>query len=190
MSLKRNILIRFMSSEAVTLLEGMAMGVESGGGGDAFSHISDEIKRQFQDELHNCESLDSKISAMLGFIFVSIGLIVTLAEPATDIASDKSAEYAGIIGVASLLVASGLGVIGFFIRKYEGGPEIDDLIKLYRAEEERDFQVIISRKLHDSYKFNHRQNAIKATLAKGMFVAFLVGLVLVVVWNLDRIWGG
>lgn len=159
------------------------------GKGDDFSHISGEIRRQFDQEIRNCESLDSKTGVMLGFVFVSIGLIVSLTEPVANIESNNAVEYLGLLGIASLLIAALLGVIGFFVREFKGGPNVSELIKILRKGENRDFEMIISRKLYDSYQHNHRLNHTKALCAKGMFVAFLGGLVLMVAWNLDRIWG-
>ncbi|MEW5747199.1 MAG: hypothetical protein AB1793_00215 [Candidatus Thermoplasmatota archaeon] len=154
-----------------------------------FSIITGEIQRQFDQESRNCESLDSKTGVMLGFVFVSLGLIVSLTEPVADLDSGSYVGHFGILGVISLLVAAFLGVIAFFVREFKGGADIGEIIDIYRKGEPRDYEMIISRKLYDSFLHNHRQNVFKAWFAKGMFIAFLIGLVLVVVWNLDRIWG-
>jgi hypothetical protein len=146
-----------------------------------FDPIQKEILRQYEQGIRTSESLDSKIGIMLGFIFVIIGIISSISNP---ISLNQSIPPQGIIliaGMALLLIAAFLGFWAYYMRRFQGGADPDELIEMYRMQPDRDFEMIIARKIDESRIHNRDLNREKAKLTKIMFIIFFLALLMIVI---------
>lgn len=146
-----------------------------------FEAIRQEILRQYEQGIRTSESLDSKIGIMLGFIFLIIGIISSIANPISLNQSIPPHVVILIAGMALLLIAAFLGFWAYYMRRFQGGADPDELIETYRTQPNRDFEMIIARKIDDSRIHNLDVNRKKARLTKAMFIIFFLALLMIVI---------
>lgn len=146
-----------------------------------FNVFSNEIKRQYDLLINFDDSRDTKVSIMLGFIMLIL-IQITLSKEFFDIIiQNKIPFYIFISGLMIILLAGVFGIIEYFVREYGCGPEIDDLINQYRWGVDRDFEKVISREIHECFNENRRISQDKVKYMKWMFIAFIIGLILIMI---------
>lgn len=145
-----------------------------------FTPIENEILRQYDQEFRISESHDSKIGIILGFILISIGLS-SGSISAPQVGAIHANLVLNVVGLSLLLLASILGLKAFFIRKYTGGPNIEELIALFREEGlDRDFDMVIAKRLNDSILINKEINQKRVEWIKAMFFTFALAIISIV----------
>ncbi len=149
-----------------------------------FHVISDEIKRQYDLQIKIDDSHDTKIGIMLGFILVVLAQI-TLSKEFTDIIVKNNVSLlVFIIGIFGVLYSGYAGIRAYFIRKYNLGPKISELIEQYKNGEKRDYEKVISRKIYDAFVENSIITQNKAKYIKKMFVSFFIGFMIIILSKL------
>ena len=146
-----------------------------------FKPIIDEIKRQYDLQMKMDDSHDTKIGIMLGFILIVLAQITLSETFLNEIIKNQISLIIFTVGLLSILCATYFGIRAYFIRKYNVGPKIFDLVEQYRKGEKRDYNKVISRKIYDAFVENTSISQNKANRIKKMFVSFFVGFVLITV---------
>jgi len=127
------------------------------------------------------DSHDTKIGIMLGFILIVLAQITLSETFLNEIIKNQISLIIFTVGLLSILCATYFGIRAYFIRKYNVGPKIFDLVEQYRKGEKRDYNKVISRKIYDAFVENTSISQNKANRIKKMFVSFFVGFVLITV---------
>ncbi len=148
---------------------------------DTFKPIIDEIKRQYDLQMRIDNSHDTKIGIMLGFILIVLAQITLSEAFLNEIIKNQISLIIFTIGLLSILYAGYSGIRAYFIRKYNVGPRIYDLVEQYRKGEKRDYNKVISRKIYDAFIENTSISQNKANRIKKMFVSFFIGFVLIII---------
>lgn len=151
-----------------------------------FKVISNEIKRQFELQMKIDDSHDTKIGIMLGFIIIVLAQIVLNNPFLNSILLDKYSLIFFSLGIICIIYAGYSGIRAYFIRKYNIGPKISELVKQYKNGENRDYNKVISRKIYDAFVDNSTTTQNKSKYIKKMFISFFVGFVFIVISSIIR----
>jgi hypothetical protein len=149
---------------------------------DQFEYIASEIRRQADLSNKIDDSLDTKISIVLGFIFLVTSQVILRSELVGLVTQGTPFSCLFIIGFIIIFIAIVAGLCGYFASDYFFGPKIPTLVEDYRRN--RDLNQIISKSLSsglDSYKKRLRRKAQYLSL---MMYLFVIGFILIIVLEL------
>jgi hypothetical protein len=147
-----------------------------------FEPIKREIYRQYDEISKAVDSLDTKIGIGLGFVFLVISqLVVNDIVRLPDEGNVPSETLLAVLGFAALLLSGLFGLAAFSIRGFGGGPTIPELVEQYLGGEDRNYDMAIARLVYDSHQVNKNHARNKAFWAKSMFIAFLIGMIVVAI---------
>lgn len=147
---------------------------------DQFEYIAAEIRRQHDVVTKIDESLDTKIGIILAFIFLVLSQIAFRPE-LTGLATKSFPLFVAFLcGFAAILLSIIMGIKGlFFVRSYDIGPRISNLIDGYRAG--MDLNQLISKGISRAITYDIERGTSKATWLRRMLIAFIIGLGILIV---------
>ena len=146
---------------------------------DDLRDIADEIKRQYDVVLKMDDSLDTKISIVLGFVFLTLSQIALNK----DFVGLVLHKYPFLFGVGLILIIISIiaGVIAYSLREYGHGSSPDWLFTQYKEGKSAEFinMNILGTIKKDVYD-NKNNSKSKAQWVKVMFITFAAGLIILV----------
>ncbi|MHB1348170.1 MAG: hypothetical protein ACYCXK_11845 [Candidatus Humimicrobiaceae bacterium] len=151
--------------------------------------IGDEVIRQFDLLLKIQDSHDAKIGIILGFIIlilVQIFLRIGSMKLCFNSLYQSINSIFNIIGFILILYSGIAGLIAYFSRSYNIGPNIDDLIREYEKKSVKDFEKIIYGTINKSYKNNLLVSKRKSSFMNQMMIFFYIGFILIIIPNILR----
>ncbi len=155
---------------------------EDGKEPDQFHHIAAEIRRQIDVINSTSDSLDTKISIILGFIFLVLSQIVLRAEIVNAVTSSTIVLIVFSVGLIIIAFSIFSGWRAYYINDYWIGPKISDLITQYKEfGNARDFNQVISSKISEAIEYNTKVGDKKATHAQRMMISFIFGFAIILV---------
>jgi hypothetical protein len=149
---------------------------------DQFEYIAAEIRRQADLANKIDDSLDTKISIMLGFILLVLSQVALRSELVDLVTKGNLSSYIFIGGFVIVFFSIVAGLLGYFVSDYYFGPNIPLLIEYYRRN--RNLNQIISKRISsgvDSYRKRLRR---KAQYFQVMVYLFVIGFILIIVLEL------
>lgn len=152
------------------------------------SKICDEIRRQFDYVWRGSDSNSSKAGILLGFVVVIL-IQVALSRLFSDLIPQASPILLILAaGYLSVLASGFFCVSAFKFKKYHVGPEIDDLVKLYRKGEKANYEQRICRRIQDSMKENRELSKAIASDLKAAMYFLMAGMLLIVLSAIAYWW--
>jgi hypothetical protein len=143
--------------------------------------IFKEIERQFDETLKTIDTIDTKIGVMLGFVFVFIGLVFNKDLLPLVFASPLSVIILFVVGSILIIISVFSGILAIFFRKFQVGPDIDELYDQCRDKPEDYIKGVIAGRLIADKAANKIAIDAKLRWAKRMFGTFFLGLVTIVI---------
>jgi hypothetical protein len=143
--------------------------------------IAKEFERQFDETLRRSDAIDTKIGLILGFIFITIGLLINKDLLASVFQSPQSIIALFGLGVALIIVSVFSGILAIFFRTFQFGPDRNDLYINYNDKPEGFVKGVIAGKLNADAISNFKAIDTKVFFAKVMFVTFSLGLVAIII---------
>lgn len=145
---------------------------------DPLKKISDEIKRQYHVIIKVDESHDIKIGVFLGFaILVYLELVIRGDISSLFLRTNLSSSFF-IMGSIVVFISILFAFKGYFTRKYFLGPDINELMKLYR-DGYNEIEQKIDRTIYEANEKNADIGKQKAGCIKIMISLFVLGFVLI-----------
>jgi hypothetical protein len=146
-----------------------------------FERLSKELQRQFELLLQFDTSVDTKSGIILGFIMLiiaQIALNLGFIDTITSHALSTTALF--LAGFAFVLLSFAVGMLGFWIHKYELGPDVyHNMFPLWWNKEEKYYSMNIFSKVANAYDKNELIRQKKVKHLRGMLSLFMIGLVLI-----------
>ena len=142
---------------------------------DQFDYIAAEIRRQHDIVTKIDDSLDTKIGIILGFIFLVLSQIAFRPELLGLAARNFPLFLVFSCSLVIIFIALGMGIKGLsFVRDYDIGPRIADIIDEYKAGQ--NLNQAISRGISNAITFDRERGVDKARWLKWMVSTFIIGL--------------
>ena len=158
-----------------------------------FDLIFNEIKRQFEIEKDTFDKLDIKAQFILGGVLAFGGYLITrndiLFLPCFISIYLKIFYYLGFI----LMFIAGYNAYCCFKGKnFKLGIKLDQLIRQYKENSDRDFKKKIGRMIFEAKKANNKVLAKKAAFFEKSFDYLIIGIFLLVIskWFIILFYGG
>lgn len=151
----------------------------------------DEIQKQREILLKMDDSLDTKISIILGFTFVVIAQILLKNDLITLVVKDNPHIIVFALGFVFIICSVCLGIIAYSTRAYRIGPNIFKLSKQYPNEKLQDFDETVLEALDTSLCEIIKVHQNKAKYVKCMFRTFFIGVPSIIVIGIiyfSKIW--
>jgi hypothetical protein len=142
--------------------------------------IFKELQRQFDETLKGSDTIDTKIGVMLGFVFIFIGLVFNKDLLPLVFASPPLVILLFIVGSIFIIISVFSGILAIFFRKFQVGPDMDELYDQCRGKPEDYIKGVIAGRLKADKLANTNAIDTKLRCAKVMFVTFFFGLVAIV----------
>lgn len=143
--------------------------------GNQFEYIAAEIRRQHDVVSRIDDSLDTKISIILGFIFLVLAQIAFRPE-LTGLAT-KNVPLSLIFwcGIGAIFLSILMGIKGlWFVSDFDIGGRIEQIIDKYKAG--KDLNQAISRAIYNAITYDRKRGDNKAKWLTGMLISFIIGL--------------
>jgi len=143
--------------------------------------IANEFQRQFDETLRRSDAIDTKIGLILGFIFITIGLMIDKDLLVLMFQSPPSVIALFGLGLVLIIVSVFSGILAIFFRTFQFGPDKDELYSKFNEKPEGYVKGVIAGQLKNAAKANFEAINTKVLFAKAMFVTFSVGLVAIII---------
>lgn len=145
--------------------------------------IFDLIKRRYDSELQTINDLDSKAGNLIGFVSVTIGLLVGVG---TLNLIDKLSKFEYfiiyILGIVILLVSIIFSMYAIKIRKWAIAPEVQYLRFKYYSQPLRTVIRANAAVMAEAIKTIEKQNGSKAILINYSWYLLIAGLSMVLIF--------
>jgi hypothetical protein len=147
-----------------------------------FERLSRELQRQFELLLQFDTSIDTKSGIILGFIMLIIAQIaLNLAFADTITSHSLGTTMLFTAGYAFILISFAVGMLGFWIHKYDLGPDVyHKMFPLWWNKEEKYYSMNIFSRIAKAYDRNESIRQKKVKYLRSMLGLFVVGLALIV----------
>ena len=142
--------------------------------------IMDEVKRSFEFTWDSVKTQIDKTSILLGFSVAAILQIALSNEVVIENIDTQTGWITFWLGVISIIASMAIGVYLFDVKRYQIGPEIDDLVSRYEANEDINFKDQINGCINQGKEKLERHSKLFSVLLQIQLYAFIIGVAIVI----------